>query len=314
MSNLKQHIPIFVGSTYIDLIEHRAKVRDTLTRMDTFVHGMEQFGARSGSPVEECLEEVRRCKIYVGIFAMRYGTIPHGYDKSLAHLEYEEALRIGLPIYIFLIDDQKAQVIPSAIDFKNQDKLIQLKQSLLEKHTVDYFVAPDDLANKVGTAIYRALKDNIAGSVQIDEGIEEVLPSHNELLAKSILRRFEFFPERWAGVEFKGCFNNYISQYNLISPKPYVMRTKNIFHSNETIRVQWPLMDSKRQNETFDLYAEKNEAYSMIETDYPAVFEVLAETFIEKAGNSEDESPICGIKVKKILSIVEVIFDADLPF
>ena len=40
MTNTAQHIPIFVGSTYLDLKEYREKVRETLTRMQTFVHGM----------------------------------------------------------------------------------------------------------------------------------------------------------------------------------------------------------------------------------------------------------------------------------
>lgn len=313
MSNLEQHIPIFVGSTYLDLKEHREKVRETLTRMETFVHGMEQFGARPDCPVEECLAEVRKCKIYVGIFAMRYGTIPPGYDKSLTHLEYEEAQRIGLPSYIFLIDEQNGPIVPAAIDFENQEKLKALKKSLIEKHTPDYFVSPDDLANKVGSAIHRALKAKKAGPVEIDEGIEEVLPSKNEHSAKSILKRFEFFPERWTGVEFKGSFGNYISKQKLIIPERYAW-PNNVFHSNEIIRVQWPLLDSGKRNVIFYLYAEKDEAYSMIETDHPAVFEVLAETFIENVGNREDVNPISGIRVKKILNISGVTFEDDIPF
>ena len=307
----KQHIPIFVGSTYLDLKEHREKVRETLTRMDTFVRGMEQFGARPDSPVEECLAEVRKCKIYVGIFAMRYGTIPPGYDKSLTHLEYEEAQRIGLPSYIFLIDEQNGQISPAAIDFENQDKLKALKKSLMAKHTPDYFVAPDDLANKVGTAIYRALKDEKAGPVEIDEGIEEVLPSKNEHSAKSILKRFEFFPERWAGVEFKGSFYNYISQHELIIPDRYAW-PNNVFHSNEIIRAQWPLTDIGEA--TCYLYAEKEEAYTMIETDFPAFFEVVAETFIEDVGERKGVNPINGIKIKKIMDVLPVKFDDDIPF
>lgn len=34
--NAEQHIPIFVGSTYQDLKEYRAKLKDTLTRMETY--------------------------------------------------------------------------------------------------------------------------------------------------------------------------------------------------------------------------------------------------------------------------------------
>ena len=126
--NTEQNIPIFVGSTFLDLKEHREKVRDTLTRMETFVHGMEQFGARDESPVETCISEVKKCKLYVGIFAMRYGSIPDGFDKSMTELEYDEAQRLGLPSFIFLIDEQNGSVSPASIDYENYDKLLKFKE------------------------------------------------------------------------------------------------------------------------------------------------------------------------------------------
>lgn len=200
-----QHIPIFVGSTYLDLKEHRKKVYDTLTRMETFVHGMEHFGARPASPVEECLNEVRRCRFYIGIFAMRYGSIPKGYKKSMTELEYEEAQRLNLPSFIFLINEKEARIYPQDVDFENQTQLQSLKKHLSEKHLVEFFDSPDGLANKVGIAIHKLLiKEKEQGHFVVQPGIEDVIPSKTQSLStEEILRRFHLMPARWNGVQFE---------------------------------------------------------------------------------------------------------------
>ena len=71
----KQHVPVFVGSTYEDLKDYRKAVMDALHRLETIVRGMEYFGSKPGTPKEECLKAVQSCRAYIGIFAMRYGTL-----------------------------------------------------------------------------------------------------------------------------------------------------------------------------------------------------------------------------------------------
>ncbi len=93
----KQHVPIFVGSTFKDLKDYPRAVTDALTQLETIIRGMEFFGSEPRSPVEECLRVVRSCQIYIGIFAMRYGSVPDDHDLSMTHLEYEEAQRRSLP-------------------------------------------------------------------------------------------------------------------------------------------------------------------------------------------------------------------------
>ncbi len=39
------------------------------------------------------------------MFGMRYGSIPDGYDKSMTHLEYDEAQSLKLPSLIYLLDE-----------------------------------------------------------------------------------------------------------------------------------------------------------------------------------------------------------------
>jgi hypothetical protein len=90
-------VSIFVSSTFTDMQVYRRKIQDALTQLEQIVRGMEQFGSKPGTPVDECLGVVQSCRLYVGVFGMRYGSVPDGYDKSMTHIEYDEAqmARIG---------------------------------------------------------------------------------------------------------------------------------------------------------------------------------------------------------------------------
>ena len=71
----KPYLPVFVGSTSADLQLYRRAVRDALAQLEAIVRGMEHLGSRPGCPVDECLRAVGSCQVYLGIFAMRYGSI-----------------------------------------------------------------------------------------------------------------------------------------------------------------------------------------------------------------------------------------------
>lgn len=157
----KQYVPVFIGSTYEDLIEYRQAVRDVLVRLETIVHGMEYFGSLPGSPLEECLNKVRQSKIYIGIFAMRYGSIESNSGKSFTHLEFEEAQRLKLPSLIYLIDENKQPVLPKFIDTgESATKLKELKNYLKNRFTLSYFTTTDDLAKKISQDLPRLLSKN----------------------------------------------------------------------------------------------------------------------------------------------------------
>jgi len=52
----KPNVPVFVSSTFTDMQVYRRKVQDALTQLEAIVRGMEQFGSKPGSPVEECVK------------------------------------------------------------------------------------------------------------------------------------------------------------------------------------------------------------------------------------------------------------------
>jgi hypothetical protein len=141
---------VFVGSTFDDLQSYRTAVFDSLHRIQTAVECMEYFGARPDAPKEECLRTVRNSQAYIGIFAMRYGSVDSESGKSFTHLEYEEARRVGLPSLIYLIDEERQPVLPKHVDFgEASEKLRLLKKELKTRHVVSFFTSPEDLALRV---------------------------------------------------------------------------------------------------------------------------------------------------------------------
>ena len=94
----RPNVPVFVSSTFTDMQVYRRKIRDALTQLEAVVRGMEQFGSKPGSPVDECLKVVQSCRLYVGVFGMRYGTIPDGHDRSMTHIEIRRGAKTEPPL------------------------------------------------------------------------------------------------------------------------------------------------------------------------------------------------------------------------
>ncbi len=171
----KQYVPIFVSSTHQDLKDYRTAVREALHRLEIIVRGMEYFGSKPDSPKDECLKAVKSCHVYIGIFAMRYGSIDEETGKSMTHLEYEEAQRLGLLTLIYLIDEENQPVLPKFVDIgENARKLADLKAELKQRLTVSFFTTPEDLAKRISQDLPPILQD-IEVEVQKEE--KEIIPT-----------------------------------------------------------------------------------------------------------------------------------------
>jgi hypothetical protein len=89
-----------------DLQEERIALAESINqnRFWEAVHA-ESFVARSESPREICLDEVRNSHVYIGIFKNKYGYIPEDNNPrgvSVIALEYEEARVNQLPIIVLI--------------------------------------------------------------------------------------------------------------------------------------------------------------------------------------------------------------------
>ncbi len=100
---------VYVSSTYMDLVEHRAVVKAALERAQFDVECMEKYPAFDERPQDKCLEDVAQCDYYVLILALRYGFQPpkdNPKKLSITQLEYEEAVHKGKPRLVFLLDEE----------------------------------------------------------------------------------------------------------------------------------------------------------------------------------------------------------------
>ena len=58
-TEIKQHVPIFISSTYEDLIPYRDEVQRNLIRLEQIMKGMEYFGSDPQNSLSVCLSQVR---------------------------------------------------------------------------------------------------------------------------------------------------------------------------------------------------------------------------------------------------------------
>jgi len=163
-------IPVFVSSTYEDLKEHRRKILDLLLELGLEPHGMEEFGSRNEDPLQTCLDEVSRCKIFICILAMQYGSIEKITGKSFTELEYDEATKIGAHIFSYLIDEEKALVHPKHVDLWRKASSLKKFKQKVKTRTVYFFESDLDLKIRVEKDLRRELFEKKS----IDTGIKSV--------------------------------------------------------------------------------------------------------------------------------------------
>ena len=113
---------VFISSTFEDLKTHRRKIWDLLEKFDVDVRGMERFGARKEAPLITCLSEVEQCDIFVGILALRLGSIDEDSGKSFTQREYERAYELNREILIYMIDEKDSLVSLQNIDLAEKLK------------------------------------------------------------------------------------------------------------------------------------------------------------------------------------------------
>lgn len=180
-AEIKQRVPIFVSSTYEDLIPYREEVQRVLMRLEQMIKGMEYFGSNSKRPLDVCLQNVRDSKVFIGIIGMRYGSVEEESGKSFTQLEYEEAIKNKIPVLIYIINEE-FPISPKFVDIDKKAKLLlEFKKLLTKNHFISYFTTPNDLGKKVTTDLLELLKSldqidvNNEDKINIKEDFEEIL-------------------------------------------------------------------------------------------------------------------------------------------
>ncbi|ACF44615.1 putative signal transduction protein with Nacht domain [Pelodictyon phaeoclathratiforme BU-1] len=121
---------VMVSSTFTDLKEHRAALINIIDGAGFKAVVMEHDSAKSGVDViDSSLQMVRDSAVYIGIIAKKLGQMPkcptrNPRSVSITELEFNEAVRLGRPILLFLMGNEH-KVIESEFELKalNRKKL-----------------------------------------------------------------------------------------------------------------------------------------------------------------------------------------------
>jgi hypothetical protein len=117
---------------------------------------MEDYTAEGRKPLHKCLDDVRQCDVYVGIFAWRYGHVPPEHTKSITELEYREAKKYRIPTRIFLLHENAEW--PQALRAAGEDarRITALREELKLAELVAFFPPlPESLTNAVQAALHK---------------------------------------------------------------------------------------------------------------------------------------------------------------
>ncbi|MGD2093355.1 MAG: SUMF1/EgtB/PvdO family nonheme iron enzyme [Candidatus Aminicenantes bacterium] len=144
---------IYISSTFEDLKKEREAAARAIKSLGHTVIAMEEYVASNECPLEKCLEDVKKCHVYIGIFALRYGHIAHGYDKSITHLEYETARDAKIPCLIFLLDETANWPVRHVSTGEERLKIEKLRQELQEEHIVNFFIDDAQLHDHVKASV-----------------------------------------------------------------------------------------------------------------------------------------------------------------
>lgn len=181
---------VYISSTFEDLKEHRQHVYHQLRRVGHDVIAMEDYVAKDRRPLANCLDDLSRCELYVGLFAWRYGYVPKENNSrrlSITELEYRHAVERGMECLVFLLDDNYAWAPPlqdSHTGGGEGGKLIRhLREELSTKTQVAFFRTPDNLASLVSAAVEKwGQKVNVRKRDQASELIVKQLTSDQKIV------------------------------------------------------------------------------------------------------------------------------------
>lgn len=114
-------VKVFVSATYPDMHDYRSQVERLLHRLGHEDISMAYYTAEEQRPLEQALADVNACDVFVGLYAWSYGYVPKKNNpkkQALSELEYRQALKVGKPCFLFMLDPQ----MPWPPDYIDEDR------------------------------------------------------------------------------------------------------------------------------------------------------------------------------------------------
>ncbi|WP_281989495.1 DUF4062 domain-containing protein [Aquimarina aggregata] len=204
---------IFLSSTYMDLIEERKEVIQALLELDCIPVGMELFPAADEDQWTLIKELIDNCDYYILIVGGRYGSLSN-IGMSYTQMEYEYALKKGIPILSFLhknpgnLPKDKCET-----DSKKQKRLDEFKD-LVQRKLCKFWESPKELGSVVSRSLIQLIKYKPRiGWIKADEKTIEHLKAIEELndlkskleeiqiKSKNFVQVFQNFEDGWPTIK-----------------------------------------------------------------------------------------------------------------
>jgi Domain of unknown function (DUF4062) len=141
MSNRKPQI--FIISTFADLAEYRNAVIEAVLEAGAMPISIGILHAETSSIELVTQEALRRSDAALVLVGHRYGIINPKTNTSWVETEYDEALKRGIPLFVFLAADDSSW--PLKFIDQDQRRIREFRHRLTSNLSVGLFSKPDDL-------------------------------------------------------------------------------------------------------------------------------------------------------------------------
>lgn len=202
--NIKKYYQVFVSSTYVDLQEERREIIHTLLKVDCFPVGMELFPSNNDGTWELIQKMIDQCDLYIVIVGGRYGSSPKDDKRSYTEMEYDYAMKKGIPVRVYIKKDIKFDKSENPV---KQEKLKAFISKIQDGRLVNFWSSASELKEKLAVDLYHTLPTLQGGWARqkygaidfLSEEIQSLQSKFNSddvkaltSLLRSALREFQF--------------------------------------------------------------------------------------------------------------------------
>ena len=155
---------VFIASRFEEFREIREKLRKELLDCNLYPVDLNDNQAVAHPPLSRSLQNIRESDIVILLIGDSYGLPPKDQSKSYTHLEYEEAIKYGIPVYPFAIGKSYDN---NKIKYSTNNNLNNWQKTLEESHTLSMFSNEKNIGlivHKILTSVY-----NVENKVWLDE-------------------------------------------------------------------------------------------------------------------------------------------------
>ena len=151
---------VFISSTYADLAEERKKILDVLFMADCIPAGMEAFVAADTEQFEVIKKVIDLCDYYVLIIGKRYGSVHPDTGKSYTEMEYDYAIKKGIPVLVFAIDENIELASDKVETDKSKiEKLKMFRAKAMTNRLASIWATPEDLTGNLEISFMKAITE-----------------------------------------------------------------------------------------------------------------------------------------------------------